>query len=83
LNMKSTIGKVAAYLGVGAVLVACCRGSLLTFAAVAAVLGAIGGWMTGLGGVAVLLAGVAALLLYRARRRQHTCALKKVTVADD
>jgi len=52
-------------------MVVCCGGGGLLLAGAAGLFGALGGWLTGLGGIATALAALGAVLLVREIRRHR------------
>lgn len=50
-------------------LIVCCRGGGILLAGIVGTVGAVGGWMSGLGGFAVLIAAAGAALTSRILRR--------------
>lgn len=63
------MGGLLAFVVAAPVMVICCGGGGILLAAV---LGGIGGWLTGLGGVATVVAALGAYLLVRAIRRHSS-----------
>ena len=54
-------------------LVACCGGGGVLLAGLAGLLGAAGGWISGLSGIGMLAAAIVAALIWRARAQKNAC----------
>ena len=67
-NDKS--GLLAVLIAVPALAI-CCGGGGVLLASAAGLFGALGGWLTGLGGVATMIGAFGALLLVRTARRRR------------
>lgn len=62
------MGGLLAFVIAAPIMVICCGGGGVILAAV---LGGIGGWLTGLGGIATLIAALVAMLVWREIRRSR------------
>lgn len=66
------MGGLLAFVIAAPIMVICCGGGGVILAAI---LGGIGGWLTGLGGIATIVAALGAILVWReirrSRSRQH------------